>query len=200
MKQLDEILQKSQVELQKFSDLVLKWQQHINLIAPSTINDIWKRHIVDSAQLFLLLPSHCRVLADMGSGGGFPAIVLAIVNKVLNGPVEQFYLIESDNKKSIFLREAARIFDLPVCVFNKRLENVYLENVDVVTARALSSVGELLRLGRGVIGIQTTCLFLKGEQVEEELKENPYQCIVEKIPSCTNQKSSVLKIGGIHYE
>ena len=200
MKQFDEILRKSQAELQNFVDFVLKWQRTVNLIAPSTIPDIWERHVVDSAQLISYIPENAKVLADMGSGGGFPAIVLAIINKVVCGTIKEFYLIESDVKKSIFLREAARVFEVPVQVINKRLEDVELENVDVVTARALKTVNELFVLGRGFISKETTCLFLKGERVDEELAQNTFNCQFEKIPSCTHKKSYILKIGGVQYE
>lgn len=197
MKQFEEILKKSQSELQKFSDFVLKWQKTVNLIAPSTIPTIWDRHIVDSAQLYLFVPEGVKVLADMGSGGGFPAIVLAIVNKVMSGSIQHFYLIESDVKKSIFLREAARVFELPVTVLNERLEKVLLENVDVVTARALKPVDELLVLGQGIINSKTICLFLKGETVYEELKQNSHKCQVEIFPSMTHNKGCILKIGEV---
>lgn len=200
MKQFDEILKKTQPKLQEFVDFVLKWQKTVNLIAPSTVSDIWDRHIVDSAQLILYIPQDAKVLADMGSGGGFPAMVLAIINKAMNGSLEQFYLIESDVKKSIFLREAARVFDVPVQVINERLERVSLKNVDVVTARALKTVEELFVLGQGFISEHTTCLFLKGERVDEELAQNTHKCQVEKIPSCTHKKSYILKIGGVQYE
>ncbi|MBO7257545.1 MAG: 16S rRNA (guanine(527)-N(7))-methyltransferase RsmG [Alphaproteobacteria bacterium] len=200
MKQFEEILKKSQPELQKFADLVLKWQQTVNLIAPSTMPNIWERHVIDSAQLVMYIPTDAKVLVDMGSGGGFPAIVLAIINKVIGGSLEQFYLVESDVKKSIFLREVARVFDLPVQVINKRLENVIMENVDVVTARALKTVEELFVLGQGFITEKTICLFLKGERVDEELAQNTHKCCIEKIPSCTHKKSYILKIGGVQYE
>ncbi len=200
MKQFDEILKESQSELKKFADFVLKWQQTVNLIAPSTIPDIWERHVVDSAQLFCYIPTDALVLVDMGSGGGFPAIVLAIINKIMGGPVKTFYLIESDVKKSVFLREAVRVFDVPAQIINKRLETVCIDNVDVVTARALKSVNELLILGQGVINPKTTCLFLKGERVDEELKQNTHKCTVEKHPSCTHKQASILKIGGVQYE
>ena len=200
MKQFDEILKKSQPELQRFVDFVLKWQRTVNLIAPSTVQDIWERHVVDSAQLIMYMPEGATVLADMGSGGGFPAIVLAIINKVLGGSIKCFYLIESDVKKSIFLREAARVFDLPVQVINERLERVSLQDVDVVTARALKTVDELLFLGRGIIESRTVCLFLKGERVDDELAQNTYKCCIEKLPSCTHKKACILKIGGIQYE
>lgn len=197
MKQFDEILKKTQKELQKFSDFVLKWQKTVNLIAPSTIPIIWDRHIVDSAQLYLYIPADAKVLADMGSGGGFPAIVLAIINKIMCGSIQHFYLIESDVKKSVFLREAARVFELPVTVINERLEKVSLVNVDVVTARALKSVEELFELGRGIIKSETVCLFLKGENVHEELKQNSHKCRVEIFPSVTHNKGCILKIGEV---
>ena len=200
MKQFDEILKETQSELKNFADFVLKWQRTVNLIAPSTIPDIWERHIVDSAQLFNYIPSDAEVLVDMGSGGGFPALVLAIINKIVGGPIKQFYLIESDIKKSVFLREAVRVFDVPACVLNKRIETVCLDRVDVVTARALKSVNDLLKLGQGFICSDTICLFLKGEQVDVELAQNTYKCQVEKIPSLTHKKSSILKIGGVQYD
>ena len=197
MKQFDEIIKKSQKELEKFSDFVLKWQKTVNLIAPSTVSMIWERHVLDSAQLFLYIPSHARVLVDMGSGGGFPAIVLAIVNKVMSGPIECFYLIESDVKKSIFLREAAREFELPVVVLNERIEKISLEDVDIITARALKSVDELLDLAQGILNSKTVCLFLKGEKVQEELKQNTHKCSVEIIPSQIYNKGCILKIGEV---
>ena len=200
MKQFDEILKKTQPELQQFVEFVLKWQRTVNLIAPSTVPEIWERHVVDSAQLIKYIPQETKVLADMGSGGGFPAIVLAIINKVIGGSIECFYLIESDVKKSIFLREAARVFDLPVQVINERLEKVTLQGVDVVTARALKTIDELLVLGRGIIESKTVCLFLKGERVDDELAQNTHKCCIKKLPSCTHKKACILKIGGIQYE
>lgn len=200
VKHFDEILKESQFELQQFVEFVLRWQRTINLIAPLTIPDIWERHVVDSAQLMEYIPNDARVLVDMGSGGGFPGVVLAIINKVINGPIEQFVLVESDVKKCIFLREAARVFMLPITVMNKRLEDIRLENVDVVTARALKSVEELFILGQGVISEKTICLFLKGERVDEELALNTHKCCIEKIPSKTHKKSCILKIGGVQYE
>ncbi len=197
MKQFEEILKKSQNELKKFSDFVLKWQKTVNLIASSTIPMMWERHVLDSAQLYLYVPDDAKVMADMGSGGGFPAIVLAIINKMVGGSIQHFYLIESDVKKSIFLREAARVFELPVTVLNERLEKVSLENVDVVTARALKSVDELFELGRGIINSETVCLFLKGENVHEELKHNSHKCRVEIFPSMTHNKGCILKIGEV---
>lgn len=197
MKQFEEFLLNSKPELEKFSDFLLKWQRTINLIAPSTIKNIWERHILDSAQLYSYIPPKAQILADMGSGGGFPALVLAMINKVNNGPLQHFYLIESDNKKSIFLKEAARVFSLPVTVLNQRIETVTLNKVDVVTARALKPVDDLLRLGQGIITPQTICLFLKGEQAADELRQNSHTCSVEIFPSRTHKNGCILQIKNV---
>lgn len=194
MKQFEEFVTNAQNKLEDFCDFLLKWQRTINLIAPSTIPNIWERHVLDSAQLYPLLPVNARKLVDMGSGGGFPALVLAILNQENNGPIQRFCLVESDTKKSIFLTEAARVFSLPVVVVNRRLETVCLKHVDVVTARALKPVKELLWFGRGFITPKTTCLFLKGERVQEELRKNPYECSVRIYPSHIYKTGCILKI------
>lgn len=197
VKQCLEFLEKSQEELQKFSDFVLKWQKTINLISPSSVNNIWERHIIDSVQLYSYIPCDARVLLDMGSGGGFPAIVLAIVNKQIKGCIEQFYLVESDVKKCVFLQEAARVFQLPVTVLNQRLETVEVQGVDVITARALKPIKELMEFSMRFLNKQTHCLFLKGERVFDELQENPYMCDVTLYPSQTNKNSFIVDITGV---
>lgn len=194
VKQNNNFLVPAQHILKQFSEFVLKWQKSINLIAPSTIPDIWQRHILDSAQLYPYIPDGSKTLVDMGSGAGFPGVVLALLNKTNKGSLERFYLIESDMKKCIFLQEAVRLFDIPVIVLNERLENVNLPNIDVVTARALKEVKDLLVLGKGFITPCTTCLFLKGEKVDEELKSVVQDMRVEKFPSQTHEKGCILKM------
>lgn len=196
VKQNFEFLEKSTPKLKEFSDFVLKWQKSVNLISPNTIKNIWTRHVLDSAQLYPYIPQTAHRLVDMGSGGGFPGIVLALINKAQNGPIEHFYLIESDVKKSVFLCEASRVFELPVTVINDRLERVCLSNIDVVTARALKDVNELITLGQGFISPQTECLFLKGETVDQELAQNMHACRVEKIKSLTSN-GFILRIGEV---
>lgn len=203
VKQKTEIFLKATPKLKQFSEFVLKWQKSVNLISPKTVPEIWERHIVDSAQLYPYIPVETKTLVDMGSGAGFPGIVLALLNQENKGPVHHFYLIESDTKKSIFLKEAARLFGLPVTVINDRIEKVQIEQVDVVTARALKDVNELLSLGQGFITPETTCLFLKGEKVDEEIagvcvSMREKMCL-ERFPSQTNPGGCILKLSHIVY-
>ena len=143
-------LKNSNSDLEKYIELLKKWQKAVNLISLNTLPDIWNRHILDSAQLYLLIPDKKITLVDMGSGAGFPALVLAILNKNNNGPIQQMFLIESDMKKTLFLKEVIRELKLPVQVLNKRIENVSGIQADVLTARALSSLSDLLILGKNV--------------------------------------------------
>lgn len=194
MEQLKTYLDNSQKEITIYMELLKKWQKAVNLIAPSTVPDLYQRHILDSAQLYPLIPDTARVLVDMGSGAGFPGLVLAILNQTNQGPLEQIILIESDTKKSLFLKEVVRVLQIPVLVLNQRIEHVLGLTADVVTARALAPVAELLRLGRSFITPKTTCLFLKGEHVDDELLQSPLPGSVQKIKSITNSNGSILKI------
>ena len=196
MKQNFEFLKKSIPNLEKFSEIVLKWQKSLNLISKNTVSDIWNRHILDSAQLYLYLPADASVLVDIGSGAGFPGIVLAILNKELDGSVRQFYLIESDVKKCIFLNEVVRQLDLPVRVINERIEKISDIKADVLTARALADVPTLLKWSEQLRSTKTTCLFLKGESVDQEVEKLSSDFRIEKIQSLTDQKGIIIRIKG----
>ena len=192
-------------DLEKFSEFLLKWQKSVNLISPHTIPFIWERHLFDSAQLYPLVPNTARVLVDMGSGGGFPGIILALINQRLGGPLEQVVLVESDSKKCVFLSEAARLFQLPVQVLNKRMELVKPSDfgnveVDVLTARALAPVPVLLELSQNIRSPQTMCLFLKGEHVLSEMAElkNPDDWKISYIPSVSDRKGVIVQMRGVH--
>lgn len=200
VKQNSEFFIKATPKLKQFSEFVLKWQKSINLISPGSVPEIWERHILDSAQVYPYIPTVAKTLVDMGSGAGFPGMVLAIINQENKGPIEHFYLIESDMKKCIFLREATRLFGAPVTVLNERIEKVSLENAGVVTARALKEVNELLRLGHGFITPDTTCLFLKGEKANQEISETRYKMCAEKIKSETNPLGCILKITDVQFD
>jgi 16S rRNA (guanine527-N7)-methyltransferase len=200
MNDLDLYLKNSQQDLEKYIELLKKWQKAVNLISFNTLPDIWKRHILDSAQLYPLISMKNITLADMGSGAGFPALVLAILNKNNNGPIKKMFLIESDMKKTLFLKEVVRELGLPVQILNKRIEHIKDIKADVLTARALSSLFDLLILGKNFIYSKTTCLFLKGENYEKEIKNCSISCKIEKIKSITNSNSSVLKITEVLYD
>jgi 16S rRNA (guanine527-N7)-methyltransferase len=149
--------------LEVYAGLLLEWSGRVNLVGRSTLADLWRRHFLDSAQLLPLIPSDATNLVDLGSGAGFPGLVLAILG------VLRVELIEADRRKASFLREAARICGVEVTLRACRIEAVAPHAVDVVTARACAPINRLLPLAERFIGPGTTCLFLKGAQAEEEL-------------------------------
>jgi len=149
--------------LEAYADLLTQWSARINLVGRDTLADLWRRHILDSAQLRPLVPNAARNLADLGSGAGFPGLVLAILG------VPGVELIEADSRRCAFLREAARITEAKVTIRSCRIEAVPPHPVDVVTARACAPLDRLLDLARPFLAPDTICLFPKGERVEEEL-------------------------------
>ena len=149
--------------LEAYAALLLAWSPRINLVGPATLGDPWRRHFLDSAQLLPLIPTGARSLVDLGSGAGFPGLVLAILG------VRGVELIEADSRKAAFLREAARITGVEVMIRGCRIEAVPVHAVDVVTARACAPLDRLLALGQRFIGPQTMCVFPKGARAAEEL-------------------------------
>jgi len=149
--------------LEAYEALLTQWSMRINLIGRDTLADLWRRHMLDSAQLRPLIPEGARSLIDLGSGAGFPGLVLAILG------VPGVELVEADSRKSAFLREAARIVGAEVTIRPCRIAAVPAHPVDVVTARALAPLDKLLDLAGPFLGLGTQCLFLKGERAEEEL-------------------------------
>lgn len=194
MKQIDIFLKASEKDIYIYIGTLKKWQKAVNLVSNASLDDVWNRHIVDSAQLYPLIPNTAKTLVDMGSGAGFPALPLAILNKNNNGPLKKIILIESDIKKCLFLKEVVRLLHLPVQILNKRIENVSSLSADVVTARGLADVNALLKLSLPFIQKNTLCLFLKGENVQKEIEKNTVPCSIQKIKSITNSNSYILKI------
>ncbi|MGC2854677.1 16S rRNA (guanine(527)-N(7))-methyltransferase RsmG [Novispirillum sp. DQ9] len=182
--------------LQAYADLLVKWQKSINLVGRSTLGDLWRRHMLDSAQLHPLLPEGARTLVDFGSGAGFPAMVLAILG------VPDVHMIESDVRKGAFLREVARVTGVPVTVHSKRIEAMDAFPADVVSARALAPVAQLLDFAAPFLGPQTRCLFLKGQNVEAELTEayTMWKMTVERHPSRTESAASILRLSEVRRE
>ena len=143
--------------------LLEKWQPRINLVANSTLPHAWQRHILDSAQLVAFYPSNTKHILDVGSGAGFPGLVLAIMGGV------QVDLVESDQRKAIFLSTVIRLLGLPAKVHNHRIETMPNMSPDVITARAVAPLPKLLKILKKQINKDTVCLFLKGTSVEDEL-------------------------------
>jgi 16S rRNA (guanine527-N7)-methyltransferase len=149
--------------LEAYAALLTRWSARINLIGRGTVADLWRRHILDSAQLLQFVPERARSMIDLGSGAGFPGLVLAILG------VPGVELVEADSRKSAFLREAMRVTEVAVILRPCRIEAVTPHRVDVVTARACAPLDRLLGLAEPFLAPDSECLFLKGERVEEEL-------------------------------
>jgi 16S rRNA (guanine527-N7)-methyltransferase len=156
--------------LDLFVNLFLRWQKAVQLVAPSTLPALWTRHIADSLQLVALAPDATR-WADLGSGGGFPGLIVAAA--IAGRPGAMVHLIESDTRKAAFLREAARTTQAPVTVHNERIESAaeLIGPVDVVTARALAPMDRQLSLAQSLLSTGARGIFLKGQDVDSELTQ-----------------------------
>ncbi|MCV0425100.1 MAG: 16S rRNA (guanine(527)-N(7))-methyltransferase RsmG [Roseibium sp.] len=158
--------------LQVFVDLVLKWQPAQNLIAPSTIPDIWTRHVVDSLQTCWTLPE-AKTWVDIGSGGGFPGVVTAIL--LADDPEGHVHMIESNQRKAAFLRTALRETGSKGTVHADRIESVAKEwrhgPVDAVSARALASLNHLFTLAKPFTAQGAKAVFHKGQDFQREVNE-----------------------------
>jgi 16S rRNA (guanine527-N7)-methyltransferase len=174
--------------------LLCRWQQRTNLISPASLPYLWTRHVLDSLQLLPMMPRGTTRVADLGSGGGFPAIPLAIASGA------EFHLYESIGKKAAFLREAARITGCNVHVHPHRLEELAnagdLPKVDLVTARALASLEELLVLAEPFLKTGAKALFHKGQDCDAELtRANKYWKIkAERHSSMTDSFGVILEV------
>ncbi|WP_108682411.1 16S rRNA (guanine(527)-N(7))-methyltransferase RsmG [Methyloceanibacter sp. wino2] len=156
--------------LERFVELLEHWQKTTNLVAPSTLPDVWSRHLADSAQLSGLAPK-ARLWLDLGSGGGFPGMVVAILRT--GDPDFRMHLVESNHKKCAFLGQVARAVEAPVDIHAMRIEQ-FAENaqslrLDVVSARALAPLPRLLELAEPFLRGETRGLFLKGRETEAEI-------------------------------
>lgn len=158
------VSRETQERLEVFVALLEKWNPRINLVSSRDIASVWERHVVDSLQLAPLVAGQERFI-DMGSGGGFPGVIVAIATGVPGT------LIESDQRKAAFLREAARVTQAPIKVLAERIEQVDLAPAPVVTARALASLSKLLDWTAPLLEKQGKAFFLKGQQADEELTE-----------------------------
>jgi 16S rRNA (guanine527-N7)-methyltransferase len=175
-----------------YLELLRSWQGAINLVGASTLADPWRRHILDSAQIAPHLPPTAGTVLDLGSGAGFPGLVLAL----LGAPGVQ--LVESDRRKAQFLREAARATNAPVAIHAARIEQLELR-ADVVTARALAPLPRLLDLAAHVLAPRGLCLFLKGQSVLDELTQarQSWHMHSEIVPSRSGSRGVLLKLEGV---
>ena len=172
-----------------------RWQRRINLVGPSTLNDIWWRHFADSAQLAAHLRADARCLVDLGSGAGFPGLVLKLLR-----PDLEVHLIEVDTRKAAFLTATAASMAVDVSVIAARIEDIVTgprrPRADAVTARALAPLPELLELASGWAADYPQFLFHKGQNVESELisATKCWNMAVRQIDSLTHPSARLLSI------
>ncbi len=184
--------------LAAFSALVEKWTPRINLVSRSTVSDLWQRHIVDSAQIYDYCPKETQDWVDLGSGGGFPGIVIAILAAEFGNP-QKTILVESDARKSAFLRTAIRELSLNAQVITERIEEVPPLRADVLSARALADLETLLGFAARHLNKDGVALFLKGENWRKELDQaqKAWSFSCEVSTSLTAAESVILKISGV---
>ena len=185
--------------LQQYEELVRRWTPAINLVSKATLPDLWDRHIVDSAQIFALCPFSATSWADLGSGGDFPGVVIAILAKQLK-PDLRVTLVESDLRKATFLRQAAQTLALPVTVRSSRIEVLDPLNAEVISARALAPLADLLAYADRHLAAGGVAVFPKGARYAEELAEaqKTWAFDVDAQQSLSDADAAILVIRNIH--
>jgi len=174
-------------------DRLVEWQAKINLVSKNTLDDAWHRHVLDSAQLMPYL-SDPGPLVDLGSGAGFPGLVLALMGR------DNITLVESNGKKCAFMREVLRSTGVQATIFSGRIEDYSPpQPAQYITARALTSLDNLIELSQPLLAKKGVCFFLKGQGVEEELTttRQKWDIQVKKHPSLSNLGGAVLEIDNI---
>jgi len=194
--ELTPVSRETEARLDRFVEFLLPWTQRTNLISRSTIPSIWTRHIADSLQLLALAPD-AKCWIDLGSGAGFPGLVIACAMADIEGAT--VHLVESTGKKAAFLREAASHIQVPAVVHAVRIEDFVKNSTvrpDVVCARALAPLDELLKLAHPLLRSGAQGLFPKGQDVEVELtKASKYWNIdAELVPSQTSPQGRIVAV------
>jgi len=193
---LTPVSRETEARLERFVALLQQWQRTTNLISPTTLPQLWTRHVADSLQLVDLAPE-AKVWVDFGSGGGFPGIPVACV--LAERPGAQVHLVESNGKKAAFLREAIRATAVPAVVHAKRIEDCgdsFGDKVDVVSARALAPLKILCDQAFPLIAKGAVGLFPKGQDVAAELTEASkyWRIEAETVPSRTSTEGCIVVV------
>jgi 16S rRNA (guanine527-N7)-methyltransferase len=176
--------------LRAFAGLVARWNPTIKLVSSPDLAHLWSRHVEDALQLIPHMPATATHALDLGSGGGFPGLVLAIATGV------RFDLIESDSRKAAFLQEAAMATAAPATIHMGRIEDVKLPLRLLVTARALAPLPKLLELAHPFLDRDGVCLFPKGERAASEIAESDKDWIMDlhQISSRTSSAGRILRV------
>lgn len=192
-----DVSRETYADLAAFAELVRKWNPKINLVAKSTLADLEERHIADSAQLWPLL-SHTPRVVDLGSGGGFPGLVLAIHAKHVS-TTKTVSLVEADQRKSAFLRTVIRELDLPATVLTERIENLSPQDAPTITARALTALPQLCAFAYKHLATDGTLYALKGALADQEVEDarRYWRFSLQKHASRTSSDAVILEIGAL---
>lgn len=193
-----DVSRETEERLRQYLDLLEIWTARINLVSKASLADGWRRHIVDSAQLLHHAPEGWTHWVDLGSGGGLPGVVIAILAHDA-APGRQITLVESDARKAAFLRTALRETGVTAEVIAMRIEDVPPLGADVLSARALAPLPRLLELSAPHMSPGAVALFPKGRNAETELKDalDRWSFACEKLSSETDPESAILKIGDL---
>ena len=182
--------------LERYLACLERWQGAVNLVGPASLRDVWRRHFLDSAQLWAYLPSPAARVVDLGSGAGFPGLVLAILGA---GDV---HLIEANRRKAAFLHEAARRTGTAVSIHAGRIESMPSLAADMVTARGCAPLDKLLDLAVSHLRNHGYCVFVKGKTVDAELTEarKRWKMRISRFPSRSHPSGVVLKLEAVSRE
>jgi len=176
-------------QLNEYIELLLKWNNTLNLISSKTSNDIVQRHILDSLQLIQYIKDKKKSIIDLGSGAGFPAIVLSIIG------IEKVTLVESDSRKSAFLLQAAQISSNRIEILNERIENIKDLQCDILTSRAFSDLDAIFRYSRNIT-VKEKYLLHKGQNYQEEISKARKHWLfnIKLHDSITSSQGKILEI------
>jgi 16S rRNA (guanine527-N7)-methyltransferase len=189
--ELADVSRETLIRLEVYAEMLRDWQTRMNLVSNSSLDDLWRRHFLDSAQLFRLLSPKPSPLFDLGSGAGFPGMVLAIMG------VPDVTLIESSTKKCSFLREVAKETGTKVTIFADRTEQFYgPAPAQTIVARALAPLEKLIPLAKPLLARGGEFLFMKGARADEELTvaSEKWHIDVERIRSLSDDQATILRI------
>ncbi len=177
---------------------IITWNKKINLVSKTSTENIWRRHIFDSLQLWPLMPKNTKTWVDMGSGAGFPIIPIACLAKS-NANDIKFHAIESNKRKAEFIRLVSNELSLGISVHGRRIEECSSLRGDVVSARALSPLYKLLHSSQSLLSPGGTCIFPKGEKYKAEISKalEYFKFEVQIIPSITHSDAVILKVEDI---
>ncbi|WP_375174058.1 16S rRNA (guanine(527)-N(7))-methyltransferase RsmG [Pseudooceanicola sp.] len=197
---LENVSRETQERLEQYLALLNKWNPRINLVAKTTVDDAWTRHFEDSAQLLDLVPQPKGKWLDMGSGGGFPGLVVAILLQD-SGAEADLHLMESDQRKSAFLRTVSRELGLKTTVKTQRIESAQPEAAQIISARALADLSTLLGFAKRHGTDQSIALFPKGRRWQEELSQaqEKWRFKHEARRSNTDPEAVILRIEEIEH-